>query len=244
MKIAMLSDIHGNIVALKAVLKDAKQNNVDKYIIAGDMVLDFPFPNEVIDVIKKLTPYVIKGNREEYVKSYEQNKDHDMWNTIQKISIKESCEKLTKENKDYIINLPQQLSVNIEGLKIKVVHGSPYSISGAVDFEDNVQLDKITSEMEEDVLIVGHTHIKAQYIQHNGKIIINDGTVGMHRRTKNAQYVILDYENGNIQIHIRNVEYDKEELKQLIKKSPIYSNSYVWINLGYCDIVENKDDVY
>ena len=51
-KVAVLSDIHGNIVALEEAIKDAKLNKVDEYIIAGDIILDFPFPNEVINAIK------------------------------------------------------------------------------------------------------------------------------------------------------------------------------------------------
>lgn len=241
MKIAMLSDIHGNIVALEEVLKDARANNVDEYIIAGDIILDFPFPNEVIDKIKDLTPYVIKGNREKYLENYENDKDNPRWNTMQGITIKDNCEQISEENKEYIMKLPEQLSINFNGLKIKVVHGSPYKISDGLDFKDKIKLDKITNEMEEDILVVGHTHILAQYIEHNGKIIINDGVVGMHRHTKEAQYVILDYEDGNIQIQVRNIVYDKEKLAKLIKNSPIYEKSYAWINLGYCDIVEGND---
>ena len=241
MKIAILSDIHGNIVALEEALKDAQNNNVDKYIIAGDIILDFPFINEVVDVIKKLTPYVIKGNREKYLEEYEKSKNSARWNTMQGITIKENCEQLTEENKEYITGLPEQLSINLEGLKIKVIHGSLEKISGAINFDDKEKLDEVTDKIEEDVLIVGHTHIIARYIEHNGKIIINDGTVGMNRYIEDGQYVILNYENGEISIETRNVKYDKEKLKQLIRKSPIYKNSYAWINLGYCDVVKCKD---
>ena len=67
MRIAVLSDIHANIVALEEVLKDAKEQKVDEYIVLGDIITDLPFTNETIDIIKELTPYVIKGNREEYL---------------------------------------------------------------------------------------------------------------------------------------------------------------------------------
>ena len=241
MKIAILSDIHGNIVALEEVLKDARKNNVDKYIVAGDIILDFPFPNEVVSLIRKLNPYAIKGNREKYLENYEADKNNPKWDTMQGITIKDNCDCMSNENKEYIENLPEQLSIELEGLKIKVVHVSPYKISDAVYFEDKANLDKITREMEEDILIVGHTHIPAQYINHNGKIIINDGAVGMHNHVKNAQYVILNYKDGKIEIQVRDIEYDKEKLKILIKQSPMYERSFTWINLGYCDIVENKE---
>ncbi len=240
MKIAILSDIHGNIVALEEVIKDAKRNNINKYIVAGDIILDFPFINEVVDAVKDLNPYAIKGNREKYLEKYEEDSKNAKWNTMQLRTIKDNVEMLTKENKEFIKNLPEQLSLNIEGLKIKVVHGSPYKISGFVDFENKQELDKITSELEEDILVVGHTHDIAKYIKHNGKIIINDGTVGMHMFTDFAQYVILEYVDGKVDIQTRTVEYDKEKLKELIKESPIYEDSRAWINLCYCDIVGNS----
>lgn len=243
MKIAILSDINGNIVALDAVLRDTKENNVNAYIIAGDIILDFPFPNEVINAIRALTPtpYVIKGNREKYLEKYENDKANSTWNTMQMITIKDNCNELSSDNKEYIMNLPEQLSINLNGLKIKVVHGSPYGISQMVDFNNNNELDKITNEMSEDVLVCGHTHAIANYIKHNDKIIINDGTVGMNVLTKYAQYIILNYENGDIDITQRNVDYDKNKLKELIKSSPIFFNSYVWTNLCYCNIMTGKD---
>ena len=54
MKIAVLSDIHSNIVALEEVLKDAKAQNVDEYIVLGDIITDLPFTDEVIEEVLNL----------------------------------------------------------------------------------------------------------------------------------------------------------------------------------------------
>lgn len=54
MKIAVISDIHGNLPSLKAVLEDAKENSIEKFIIAGDYCLSGPYPNECIATIKVL----------------------------------------------------------------------------------------------------------------------------------------------------------------------------------------------
>ena len=61
-KIAIISDIHGNSVALKEILKDAKQNNVDDYIFSGDLVNELPFGNETLEIVKKYSNKVLKGN--------------------------------------------------------------------------------------------------------------------------------------------------------------------------------------
>lgn len=107
MKIAILSDIHGNIVALNEVLKDAESQNVDKYIVLGDIITDFPAGNEVIEKIKELTPYVIKGNREQYLLNYEKTKNCKHWKTIQNTSLIYHYHILNDENKEYIRSLPE-----------------------------------------------------------------------------------------------------------------------------------------
>lgn len=67
MKFAVISDIHGNLPALNAVIEDAGSNNIDTFIFAGDYCLSNPFPDECITRIKKLPKkYVIRGNEEIY----------------------------------------------------------------------------------------------------------------------------------------------------------------------------------
>ena len=69
-KVAVISDIHGNYVALEEVIKDAKMQGAEKYIFTGDLINEFPFGNKVINLIKDLQKdydvYVVKGNREQY----------------------------------------------------------------------------------------------------------------------------------------------------------------------------------
>ena len=79
MKIAIFSDIHGNEIALDAVIKDAKKNQVDTYIVAGDLITDFPTSNGIIDKVRKLTPYVVKGNREAYLEEYLRSQKDEKW---------------------------------------------------------------------------------------------------------------------------------------------------------------------
>ena len=73
-KVAIISDIHGNSVALKEVLKDAKLNNVDEYIFSGDLVNDLPFGNETLEMVKNTSDKVLKGNKEQYLIEFEEEK--------------------------------------------------------------------------------------------------------------------------------------------------------------------------
>ncbi|MCI9015880.1 MAG: hypothetical protein HFJ53_01770 [Clostridia bacterium] len=241
-KIAVLSDIHGNIVALKAAIKDAKKNNVDEYIIAGDLITDFPAANEVIDIIKPLTPYVIKGNREKYIELYDKTKQEEMWNLMQNIDFIYNYEILTKENMEYIKNLKDTLEIKIQNYNIKVVHGSLYHISDIIDLYDKQLVDKISKELKEDILIFGHSHEKADHIKINNKILVQAGVIGTHDNPQNkSEYTIIEIKDNKLDIITRQIEYNKEELKEIIKRSGILERSPVWVNLCYYTIVKNEN---
>lgn len=177
MKIAVLSDIHGNILALEEAIKDAKLEGAEKYIILGDMITDLPFTNIVIDRIKELTPFVVKGNREQYLLNYEQTKEDKKWTTLQNTSVKCYYDRLTEENKEYIRNLPEQLILEFEGVKIRAVHGLPYNISELLYF-DTPLMDKVFKELEESVLIYGHNHEEAGYDIRDEKIVVQVRGIG------------------------------------------------------------------
>lgn len=241
MKIAILSDIHGNIVALNEVLKDAKSQGVNEYIVLGDMITDFPAANEVVDIIKGLTPYVIKGNREQYLLNYEKTKNDKCWNTIQNISLIYHYHILNDENKEYIRSLPEQLVVEFEGIKIRCVHGSPYYISQALHFNDSL-MDRVFDELKEDVLVYGHLHEIVQFEKRNNKYVVHAGVVGMHNNEINkAQYTILTCSDKKVEVEARTVEYDIEEVKEMIYKTDVLEKAKTWQNLCFYAIAKGND---
>lgn len=218
MKIAVLSDIHGNVVALEEAIKDAKAQGVEQYIVLGDLITDLPITDEVIDKVRELTPYVIKGNREQYLLQYEQTKDDKMWKTIQSKSVVCYYDHIREDNKEYIRNLPEQLKLEFEGVTIRAVHGSPYSITELLYFNTPL-MDKVFSELQEDILVYGHNHRIAAYEERNSKIVAQVGTLGMHNNGIGIpQYSILECRSGKVNVEIRNVNYSKEELKNKIKQ--------------------------
>ena len=99
-KVAVISDVHANIVALNEILKDCKINNVDEYMFTGDLINDLPFGNETLDIVKKLTNYVVKGNKEEYIIEYDKKKFD--WDNIQFKNTIFMYNKLSKDNIEYI----------------------------------------------------------------------------------------------------------------------------------------------
>lgn len=243
-KIAVLSDIHGNNVALEAVLEDARKNNVDEYIVAGDLITDFSQSNEVIENIKKLTPYVIKGNREDYILKYDKTKDLEMWNSMQYSNIVNFYKGMSKENIEYIKKLPETLSINFNDLRIKVMHRSPYSLYKDKHIENKEQVrSMIFNDLEEDMLVYGHVHEEVKYVKKDNKILLHSGVVGMHNNTtNNPEYAIIEYnQNKEISVTKRIVKYDKDLLKETLLKSDILKTNRIWTNLCYYCIKTGQD---
>ena len=149
-KLAVISDVHGNSVALEQVLLDARENGVDKYIFPGDLVNDLPFGNETLETIKNISDYLIEGNKEEYLKEY--NRAHYSWKNIQFRNTIFMNNELSKENLKLVCSLPTSLNLEFEGVKLKIVHGSPESVEEQIHKVREDLIDKYTKSLEEDVV--------------------------------------------------------------------------------------------
>lgn len=238
-KVAIVSDIHGNSVALKEVLEDAKKNKVDEYIFSGDLVNDLPFGNETLEMVRNTSDKVLKGNKEQYLIELEEEQYN--WENIQFKNTQFMYEELTKENMEYIRKLPHCIDLEYEGVKIRVAHGSPKSVEEQLHQEKRELLNKYTQNLEAEALIFGHTHEKMWYEYINNKLVINAGCAGVSPYyVGKAEYVILTIKNGKIEnIELKLVDYDIKKVKQKIIESGILKIDKVFMNLTYCGINGN-----
>lgn len=235
-KVAIISDIHGNSVALKAVVKNAKENKVDDFIFLGDLVNDFPFGNETLEIVKSLSNKVLKGNKEQYLIEYDEEKYN--WNNMQFKNTLFMYNELTKENLEYIKSLPHCMTIEYEGVKVLIAHGSPNSVEELLNRNKRDLLDKYSKDLKEDVLIFGHTHEAMWYEYINNKLVLNAGCCGVTPYYKGkAEYVILEISNGKIsKIDFKLVDYNIEEVKQKIIESGILKEDKVLINIAFAVI--------
>lgn len=209
MRIAIFSDIHGNLEALKAVLEDIKSKNVDRIVCLGDLVGYGPFPNEVVDMVRSENILTIVGNYDtavisndiKYIQDNPLNKDFALpW------SVKE----VTDANKKYLNRLPENITVLEEGKVIKFVHGSTRAVNEYL-LEESDAAKEVMDELKEDILVCAHTHLP--YIKkYEDKILINDGSVGKPKKgNPNSTYVILTIEDDDFKAEIMEVPYNYEE---------------------------------
>lgn len=212
MKIAAISDIHGNIYSLMKVLEDIDSQKVDLIICLGDLVGYGPHPNEAIALIKRRNIPCIKGNYDASVV------DGDFTfirnNAINSFSLPWASQEVRMSNKYYLSQLPTFLDYEFNGVKFKFTHGSPNSITEYL-FEDKENTKNIMAELDEDVLVCAHTHIPS-YKEFNNKTFINVGSVGKPKIGRpNATYCIINIDdNKNINVKFRELEY---EFKKIVK---------------------------
>lgn len=212
MKIAVISDIHGNIYALMRALEDIEDNKVDTIICLGDLVGYGPHPNEVISMIKRRNILCLKGNYDASVVdgSYTYIRE----NSINSFSLPWTVDELRAANKFYLNSLPTSLTLEFEDKKILFLHGSPNAINEYL-LEGNDNTASIMENLKEDALVCAHTHIPS-IKKFGNKLFINDGSIGKPKIGRpNPTYCLIEVEkNKPIKAEIKEITY---EVKRIVK---------------------------
>jgi putative phosphoesterase len=210
-RIAIISDIHGNLPALEAVLIDIKKRNISQIYCLGDLVGYYCFHNEVVETIKNNAIPSLLGNH-----------DYALINNFGIIERSKTCTKILQwqlENIDemnlrFLQTLKPSFEFEFSNKKIKLVHGGLIDNLDEYSFSIDEEYLKINN-FEHDVLITGHTHLIGLKKFYNGKMWVNPGSVGQPRDFNNkASYAILDDE---LNVEFIRVLYDFDKTIESMK---------------------------
>lgn len=212
MKLAVISDIHGNIYALMKALEDIDEQKVDKIICLGDLVGYGPHPNEVVALIKRREIPCIKGNYDASVVDGDYTYIRNT--TINSFALPWASNEVRVANKCFLDSLPTSLKYTFNGVNFLFTHGSPNAINDYL-FEDAANTIEVMNQLEDDVLVCAHTHIPCAK-KYENKLLINVGSVGKPKIGKpNPTYAIIEIEdNGEVKVTFRYLEY---EFKRIVK---------------------------
>lgn len=229
-KIAVFSDVHGNLPALETVLNDIENRGIQQKFCLGDLVDFAPWGNEVIGKIKSLNIPCLMGNHDERIAFdipvIPLSKHSQEETEARFIAIDHSKKHITEENKAFLSELPFHLKLNYKvGSKhwnIQLVHSSLKS-NDTYLYEDETDevFQNMLEESQSDAIIMGHTHMS--FTKHfDGKWAINGGSVGRSReKNRLASYVVLTLNEEKIIPEIVQLNYPIEKVALEIEKSEI-----------------------
>ena len=228
MKIAIVSDIHGNLEALKVTLKDIEKRKVDKIICLGDTIAKGVHSKECLDLVRKKCEIIVQGNCDyRFAQEYdnieelpEQEKNRIKWNQSL----------ISKKDREYLLSLPLSYEFYMSGSLVRVFHATPTDNSKVIinfdSIEDKYKMflpsENTLSQDIADIVIYGHIHQPYMDKIYN-KTLINIGSVGNAFdtvrnekkdsnvfETTNSNYLIIEGEYGS-------KEYNSEISFQFIK---------------------------
>ncbi|URZ86970.1 metallophosphoesterase family protein [Floricoccus penangensis] len=238
-KIGIISDIHGNFTALKAVIEDAKKSGMTEYWLLGDIVLPGPGANDMMAYLSELPiTYKVKGNWDDVFLDAIDNK-YSVDSPIQVYFMRLSQylkENLDARYIDKLRNLPMFVETKINDISTLICHNLPDKNYGRdLTAEKNIEnFDKLFELGDYDLAVYAHVHTPMVRYASDGQVILNPGTIGQHTPWKRlnkdlrAQYAILEIDDLGIEnIQLKKVWYDIEEELKIAKKSNLpYFNLY------------------
>jgi len=221
MRLAILSDVHGNLPALEAVLEHLERSKPDAFIVAGDYI-GGPQSNETIRLLRSLKGWMIRGNSDNYVLQFSAGEASDAMQVSHQWALTRwAYRHIEIGNLEFLRSLPCQRVVEIDNApSIRVVHGSHrYPSESIFPDRDPGILDTILSEVKEPVFVCGHTHISWKFEQ-MGRLALNPGAVcGPLNGYVGAEYAMLSRENSRWHIEFRQVPYNLKRIREAFHDS-------------------------
>jgi len=224
-RLAVLSDIHGNLPALDAVLADVEaQGTVDAYWVLGDLAAFCPWPSESIARLRALSSvHFVQGNTDRYLVTGERPlvpiRSEADWKRVagrlerRDASFRWTVERLSYDDFEFLRDMPRSIEADLPccgrtvALHANAVDDETFLDPDATDEEMRVFFAGLDAEM----IVYGHTHRPLDRIV-DGWRLVNPGSVGLpFDGDPRPAYAVLECADGECRVSHRRVEYDVEE---------------------------------
>jgi putative phosphoesterase len=208
MRLGVISDVHGNRVALEAVLDDMPE--VDRLVCAGDVVGYNPWPTDCVAAVRERSVPTVMGNHDRAVAG----ETPFRFNSMAAAGVDYAREQLDDDALGWLADLPPERTV-ADG-RVKLVHGHP-------DDPDRYTYPEEFSPgmlRGEDLLITGHTHVQGYRVFDEG-VVMNPGSVGQPRDgDPKAGYAVVELSEGSgggaVTVEERRVAYDVDAVVEAV----------------------------
>lgn len=221
MRIAVISDIHANLIALKEVLKDIQIEGCNKIYCLGDLMLAGPQPKETMQYIMSQDWDIVQGNTDELIVEYGPDVIEMMKENfpVMGVALNDDMNFVTPDVHNFLGSLPTEIEEEIDGVKILMVHGSPRKNNENIFPEMPInEVEEIIAGTDANLILCGHTHKPCGYQTSTGQTVVNVGSVGRPMTpTPYACYAVIDIDKGTFSIKHKFVDYNREKAMELIR---------------------------
>jgi putative phosphoesterase len=211
MRIAVLSDIHGNLLALDACLADlASQGGADAVVVAGDMCLGGPKPKKVLQRLEEIGAACVRGNTDRYIGDDSSKEQHD---SAEAARIAWTRRELGEHWRSWLKALPFALRIGEDDNQLLIVHANPKSDDEHLwpDADESV-LKRLIGKERASAVAFGHLHLP--YVRMwRGKLLVNVASAGLPKDgDPRACYAIFTEREGGWQVKHRRVAFDTKRV--------------------------------
>ena len=215
-RIAVLSDVHGNLPALQEVRKAVDSARPDYVAILGDLALNGPDPAGTVDLVRELEKsgaFVICGNTDLAVTDGDYTAAFP-WFTegapdSYRVAAEWARDQLGDERVDYLRHLPWERRLRIDDTLVLFCHASPGSLTDglAADLDPVVTIDRV-GRTDASVIVCGHTHLP-EVREIGWRTLVNAGSAGyVFDGDPTASWALIDIDDGGVKAEIKRTGYD------------------------------------
>jgi len=221
MRVALISDLHGNRVALQAVLRDIERRPVDRIVCLGDVATLGPAPDRVVETLAELGCLCILGNHDEFLL------DPDLIHSYTELpvivgSVDATRAAMNGSSLAFLRTFQRSSELDLDGTALSVFHGSPRShMEDLLATTPAELLDQALGERRATVMAGGHTHIQ-MLRQHRGTLLVNPGSLGLPFESyasggppvvlPHAEYATVEAAGGAASVALHRVPLDRAAL--------------------------------
>lgn len=228
MKIALVADIHGNIVALDRVLTILEEERPDQVVCLGDVAAKGPAPREVIERLMTRDWTFIMGNTDEWmIRPIEETPTTERERKLIESALW-GYKQLSEEQRAFIAAFRPNAAIETDAGPLLCYHGAPESnVTGILPETNQDEVDALLNPWPAAIYAGAHTHIR-MLRPHYGAAAINPGSVGMatgvradggeHLLTR-TEFALLDLSREGVRIDFREVALDSAALVASVRAS-------------------------
>jgi putative phosphoesterase len=243
LRVAILSDIHGNMVALQAALSDIEEGGgTDRTLCLGDVASVGPQPKQVVEFLRRAKWPCVMGNTDEVLakstpESYDDSDKTEEEKERMRALDRWTAEQLDSADRKFLAGFRPTIEVRVQSVTVLGYHGSPRSNrEGILSTTPDEKLSAIIKSHAATVFAGGHTHVQ-MLRRLEGAMVINPGSVGLpyvrdskgrFRNPAWAEYAMVTVEGRDLGVELCRARYDLAALKKAVRESGLPDPRY-WL---------------